>query len=83
MRNWNAQDAGDALFQRKMLMKLLSIIKFLPHQGLAVPGSHGDIHFIDGNLYHLLSLQAQEDLDVIHGFAIKNTSHQMLSMSLS
>ena len=57
----NAQHAADALFHRKMLMKLLSCIKFLARQGLALRGNHEDADSLEGNLYQLLLLQAHED----------------------
>lgn len=57
----NAQHAADTMFHRKMLMKLLSCIKFLARQGLALRGSHEDADSLEGNLYQLLLLQAQEE----------------------
>ena len=57
----NAPYAVDALFHKKIWMKLLSYIKFVMQQGLALQGNHEDVHSLGGNLYQLLLLQAQED----------------------
>ena len=57
----SAQHEADNLFHRKMLIKLLSCIRYLARQGLALRGHHEDSNSFEGNLYQLLLLQAQEN----------------------
>ena len=45
---------------RAMFLKLLECIRFLTRQGLAFRGHHEDSIAFEGNLYHLLILQAKE-----------------------
>ena len=43
-----------------MLYKLLSSIRFLARQGLSLRGHHEDVRTLDGNLYKLLLLRAED-----------------------
>ena len=43
-----------------MLTKLLSSIRFLARQGLPLRGHHEDVNSLDGNLYKLLLLRAED-----------------------
>jgi len=56
----SAQHEAYNLFHRKMLMKLLSCIRYLARQGLPLRGHHEDPKTFEGNLYHMLLLEAQE-----------------------
>lgn len=62
---------------RKMLMKVLSCIRFLARQGLAL---WGDGDESDGNFLQLLKLQGQDDdmmLDWLQRKCSKYTSHEI------
>ena len=56
----SSQHEADSLFHRKMLMKVLSCIRYLARQGLPLRGHHEDPESFEGNLYQLLLLQAQD-----------------------
>ena len=56
----SSQHEADTLFHRKMLLKLLSCIRFLARQGLPLRGHHEDSDSFEGSLYQLLLLQAQD-----------------------
>ena len=56
----SAQHEADNFFHRKMLLKLLSCIRYLARQGLPLRGHHEDPESFEGNLYQLLLLQAQD-----------------------
>ena len=48
-------------FHREMLMKLLSSIRYLSRQGLALRGHNESADTLDGNLYQLLLLLSEND----------------------
>ena len=56
----SAHHEADNLFHQKMLLKLLSCIRYLGRQGLPLRGHHEDTENFEGNLYQLLLLQAQD-----------------------
>lgn len=56
----NARHLLDQKHHQRMLSKLLSTIRFLARQGLALRGHHEDIDSLDGNLYKLLLLRAED-----------------------
>ena len=56
----SAQHEADNLFHRRMLMKLVSCIRYLAREGLLLQGHHEDPESFEGNLYQLLLLQAQD-----------------------
>lgn len=60
----SAQLECDQRLHRKMLMKLLSSIKYLARQGLPFRGHHEDMESFEGNLYQLLLFQAKECPDM-------------------
>ena len=43
-----------------MLIKLISSIRFLAHQGLSLRGHFEDVDSLDGNLYKLLLLRSED-----------------------
>ena len=57
----SAHHEADNKFHQKMLLKLLSCIRYLARQGLPLRGHHEDTENFEGNLNRLLLLQAQED----------------------
>ena len=48
-------------FHRTKLLEILSFIKYLERQGLALRGHNESIESFDGNLYQLLLLEAAGD----------------------
>ena len=48
-------------FSRDVLMKLLSSIRYLCHQGLALRGHNESTETLDGNLYQLLLMLSEND----------------------
>ena len=44
-----------------MLMRLLSSVRYLSRQGLALRGHHESADTLDGNLYQLLLLRSEND----------------------
>lgn len=56
----NAQHKEAQSLHQRMLLKLLSSIRFLASQGLALRGRHEDVDSLDGNLYKLLLLRAED-----------------------
>lgn len=56
----SAQHSSDQKHHRLMFSKLLSSIRFLARQGLALRGHYEDINSLDGNLYKLLLLRAED-----------------------
>ena len=54
----NNECAALQKFRRSMLMKVLSCIHYLARQGLPLCGHNDDI---EGNLYQLLLLQAEDN----------------------
>ena len=53
--------ATEMAFNRNMLLKVLSCIRYLGRQGLALRGHDEIIESFDGNLYQLLLLEAARD----------------------
>ena len=53
--------ATEMVFHRSMLMKVLSCIRYLGWQGLALRGHVESIESFEGNLYQLLLLEAAGD----------------------
>ena len=53
--------ATEMAFHRSMLMKVLSCIRYLGRQGLALRGHDESIESFEGNLYQLLLLEAADD----------------------
>ena len=53
--------ATETAFHRSMLMKVLSCIRYLGRQGLALRGHDESIESFEGNLYQLLLLEAAGD----------------------
>ena len=64
MAQLSAHYEADVMFHRKMLMKLLSCIRYLARQGLPLRGHHEDPQSFGGNLYQLLLQQAQDCLQM-------------------
>lgn len=60
----SSQLESDQSHHRRMLMKLLSCIKYLVRQGLPLRGHNEDSESFEGNLYQLLLLQAQDCPDM-------------------
>ncbi len=56
-----AQCEENQRFHREMLMKLLSSIRYLSRQGLALRGHNESVDQLDGNLCQLLLLLAESD----------------------
>ena len=54
-------NATEMVFHRSMLMKVLSCIRYLGRQGLALKGHDESIESFEGNLYQLLLLEAAGD----------------------
>ena len=60
----SAQLERDQKFHQKMLMKLLSCIKYLARQGLPFRGHNEDAESFEGNLYQLLLLEARDSTEM-------------------
>ena len=59
-----AQRDVDQKSHKQMLMRLLACIRYLARQGLPLRGHNEDVQSMEGNMYQLLLLQAQECPDM-------------------
>ena len=59
-----AQRDVDQKNHRQMLMRLLACIRYLTRQGLSLHGHNEDVQSMEGKMYQLLLLQAQECPDM-------------------
>ena len=75
----NSQLQSVQASRRCALLKQLKAIKYLLHQGIAVRG-HTEI---EGNLYQLLLMLANDSVDMKSGSMKVNTCHMRSSMNRS
>ena len=76
----SAQILQQQCFHRKMLLKVLSTLRYLVRQGLAIRGHHDD----DGNLIQLLNCRS-EDITSLRSWMLdrKYLSHDIINEQIA
>ena len=78
----SVQLSKDQKNYQSMLLKVISSIRFLARQGLALRGHFENVDNLEGNFYQLLLLQLSNALSLSHGSSGRSTHHLKHSMKL-